>query len=420
MSGTVGVLYLRPTLIAGSIRELGAGSAPASSATKATYANAGTGIRQFNPEASSSAVATIPTDGSAPRNIGWRMVPPIQNAGATANPADPVEYAAQTWNVSLLTSSDTNAVAGTLTAIVYVGGVERGRLTSGLITFGGAATSQVLAVPIAAFTSDADAKIQVEAYVEVTVGGVNLNGVNITLHNGSSQSTINANGTFIVRSTRTTSDTITQTDTAQRTTTTSRTTLDTGVTTDTARRVASVVRTVLDAIAVPVDSASRVITFARLGAEILAAIAESATRVLSYIRRPSETTTQIETARRVINLSITAVDYVTMTAVASKSITYLRVTRDQFAPTDDPPSNQIKQVAGVVYNNDGTPYLGGATVILIREDGVVVQTATSSTVNGSYNFPRNFLDTHSYTVAAHTSISGSPYQAVTPRALAPV
>lgn len=58
-------------------------------------------------------------------------------------------------------------------------------------------------------------------------------------------------------------------------------------------------------------------------------------------------------------------------------------------------------ISGVVKKNDGTPFLGGATVILIREgDGQVVGTTTSSTADGSYSFACGRGDTHRYLAIA--------------------
>jgi hypothetical protein len=237
-----------------------------------------------------------------------------------------------------------------------------------------------------------------------------------------SQSSTADTGSRVVASARLASEATSQTDVARRTAAVVRVSPETTSTVDAARRVSSYVRVAPDSTG-GADVAVRAVTFARLVSEAVPVLTETATRTQANFRRSTDNqTVQLDVAQRGIGKSVTTFETTEMTDSASKSITYARITLYQFQAGDEPPVNQVRHITGVVRNSDGTPYELGATVILIREDGIVVQTQTSSTSvasYGLYDFPRNFLDTHTYTVAAHTMVAGAPQQAVTPRALSP-
>lgn len=337
MSGTVAQQYLRPTLIAGTIRELGAAGAAASSVTRVDFPNLGTGIRQFTPEAATTTGTTIPAEGAAARNIGWRMSAPIQNVGATANPSDPVQYAASTWRVTLVIGSDTALVTAAVTIIVYVNGAEVGRLTPNGASLPTTPTAQNFDVPIAAFTSTADPKIQVEAYLNVTIGGTNLNGVKITLATGGSSSSITPSGIFTVRASRTPpAETLTSpTDTTTRVVAAVRRPAETTAFTDSTIRVASVVRSATDTHAGLVDAAAKTVTYRRSPSELLAAATDTIVRVTQTVRRTAETfAPATDNTVRVTALARRLVETIAVIDTPSRTTAAVRVPAEMLTTTD--------------------------------------------------------------------------------------
>lgn len=90
------------------------------------------------------------------------------------------------------------------------------------------------------------------------------------------------------------------------------------------------------------------------------------------------------------------------------------------SPPDLEPLNQTKRISGRILTAAGDPFLGGASVLLFRtDDEEFLARTTSSTVDGTYVFPRNAADNGSYFVVAFANTTSPPLQAVTVRGLRP-
>jgi len=479
MSGIPPTQFLRSTVVAGDVHELGASGTAASVATKASYASAGTGNRRFVPEVSSSADAAVP--GAAP--IGWEQL-------AAVSP-DPVAFAGGTWTVHLNVLCDTAAVTGQLAVYVYVRSsngtsVLAGNAMTALGTLPTALTVMSVPVTVAAFTTGPNPKLFVEAYALVTVGGVNLNGVNISLQTGGVDSRLADLTSFSVRASRTSTDVISRpVDTAVRAAAYFRLSaealprpLDTSRRETQAARVSSDIvpklldasarqtvtaRLPLDTVPPPVDTSARVVTVARRAADILSSLLDSTTRAIAVARLPTDqipTPTDsasrtalfprrgadalggpADTAVRIVLFPRGSSDALPRPAdIAQRTVTVSRVSSDelrvlqeaaarlftagrrvdyQFQPGDEPLLDPVKSISGVIRDVNGTPYLGGAFIVLYRADNdTPVSSTTSSTVTGGYSFPRNSYDLRKYYVAAFAEQDSlSPLEAVSERNL---
>jgi hypothetical protein len=403
--------------ISGSIKQL----ATATTGTSATKINFPaltvlSATAKFNTEVTTNAATgAVPAAPVAFGASGWQTVvfDSLGDGGVTRASTVPVQ-------MSFTASA---AITITATAILLIDGVEIGRGTvSAACTT--TATSFTANVSVAAGTTFTSSSVfQCVVYGTGTNASVTT-AVNVTL-NYNATSRVQSGLTYTINASRTGSESSAQTDTASRTNATSRTASDSGGTgqTDSARSGGSTYnRTASQAMSNPADSTARQVTFARVTAETLSAMADTASRTQVDFRRATQNdTVPVDTALRVISITKTSPETggTSQTDVASKTITYQRVTLYQFQPQDEPASAQTRAIRGYILNEDHTPFTGGATVMLIREDNVVVQTTTSDQY-GAYVFPRNLLDTHTYTVAAFAYSGGSPVEAITERGLVPV
>jgi hypothetical protein len=171
---------------------------------------------------------------------------------------------------------------------------------------------------------------------------------------------------------------------------------------ETAIRSAAHPRQTFDASGPFTDEAERVASFNRIGAEVVDPTVDTAIRLTSATRFSVET------------LDPTA-------ETAFRLVTYGREVRYAFQPGDAPLVDPIKAITGVVRDSTGAPYLGEASVILVRADSDIgVQTTTSSPTTGGYTFPRNSYDTAAYYVVAFVEDpEEESLQAVTERNLIP-
>lgn len=410
----------RSVVQSGQFNNSDTGTAAAVITSKVAYAALATGYRRFIPNTTSTtAPADLPAVNAAPTNSGWRMASDIltgERVRITALQSFQCYVAAQQDSGMNLTAN--------FSVIAFLDGVEIGRGTSPSTAMTGTTTivhEITVNCPDTKTSTTTNPRLHFEVYCRVTgLNGNAISAVNISMVLNTAAGSRAIPPQFAVDYTRTTPDSQASTDTATRTFTGSRTSSEVTNQADTASRTGSFSRFTAEALSTMAETAARQVLYQRLTSNSHA-MTEVATRTQVSFRRSTENyTIPTDSAQRTTTASRTTGDTNIQIDTAQKTITYQRVTLYQFQPQDEPPSAQTRHIAGVVRNSDGTPYLGGATVILIREDGIVVQTQTSSVVDGSYDFPRNLLDTHNYTVAAHTFITGAPHQAVTPRALSPV
>jgi hypothetical protein len=413
-------LTVTPVDTAGADRAYGMNGVGVSggSLTKASQAAlaVGTLLVQMAPEATVSAANTVPAAPATWNRVGWITSVPLDalsDGGTTRAATVPV----------ILSWTSSTAGSVTFTVILFADNAEigRGTLTAATTTAAAPYTVNVTVNAGVSFPANATLGMSVYALLPANVG---VSAVTYTLNYGTSATTGTniAPVTYSINAGRTGSESTSQTDSARSNGSSyQRTASDSHSSTQTASRVAAYARTAPDS-TTATETAIRNAIFAKTGADTMPTMVDTGQRQQASFRRGTDNQIpQADTAIRQIIKNLTSSDATSQTDVASKTITYQRVTLYQFQPGDEPASAQTRHIQGVVYNSDGvTPYLGGANLLLVREDGIVVQTQVSSTVDGSYSFPRNLLDTHTYTVVAHTFITGSPYQAVTPRALTPV
>lgn len=403
--------YPTPTLISGGIRELSATASTAASTTKVTIPalTVVAVTRRFSPEFTSSATTALP---STFDNLGWQMntdIIALSDAGVTR---------ASTIVVALRLQAD-RATTVVPQVALYVSGTLLGTATgaSTNLVANTAATINCSVSVAADIAIPANGKIQ----LAVLTTGTNIDALNaclITLLYTATGTSVGAL-TYTINAARTGSDSSNQNDSNSRVVATSRTGSESTSQSDSDSRVVAYQRRTNDA-QTSTATAIRQATYRPIGADSLANVTDTATRTQVDFRRANQNdTTAIDTAQRAVAKTITSSESTNQTDVASKTITYQRITLYQFQPQDEPASAQVRAIRGYVLNADHTPFTQGATVLLIREDGIVVQQTTTAQ-DGSYVFPRNFLDTHTYTVAAFATVGGSPYEAITQRGLVPV
>lgn len=418
MPVTVPTQRLRSTVQSGSLNNTDAGSpGTAVLTTKVQYGALAVGVRKFVPNTTATTTATIPAVNSAPTNAGWRMSSDIvsgERVRASVQSSNQMFVGVQQDSGSALTVA--------ITVICFLDGVEIARGTSDAAATTGTTTIvHTVSFNVSGEVTSATTNPRLSWEIYCTASGLNLNAisaVNISLVlNISTQSNPSI---FAVDYNRTTNDTPgTPADTATRTFIGSRTTSESTTQIDTARRSSSLLRVTAEVLSTMAETAARQALYQRLTSDSHA-MTEVATRTQVSFRRSTENyTIPTDSAQRTVSNSRTTGDTNIQIDTAQKTITYQRVTLYQFQPQDDPPSAQFRAIRGFILDEFDNPYTQGATVMLIRDDGIVVQTTTSDQT-GAYVFPRNFLDTHTYTVAAFATISGSPYQAITERGLVPV
>lgn len=208
------------------------------------------------------------------------------------------------------------------------------------------------------------------------------------------------------------------------------------------------------------ESLTRVASFPRAITETLTT-SETPTRAAVYNRAISDATTVTDAVTRAANHPRSLTDTYTTTDVVARQVVAPRTTTETLTTSDSPtrayvgsrsitdttsvsdvvaraliygrfmyeyppgvqPDYRVdfptKHIAGFVRNSDGTVFYGGALMQLIRDsDNKVVQTTTSSTIDGSYSFVRDTYDPNTYHVAAF--YPSAPEQGVTQTGLVPV
>lgn len=166
-----------------------------------------------------------------------------------------------------------------------------------------------------------------------------------------------------------------------------------------------------------IDNAGRFQILNRSLAETVTGVDTLGRTYLAYRPESTEQVYGIDSLTRTAQLNRGENETVQGIDSVARALTYVRYVHD--GPGDDAlRNNPSKSISDIVTQSDGkTPYLGGATVLLIREDNVIVQGTTSSTVDGSYEFIRNTDDPYTYSVIAYDDADS--LQAITPRGLAP-
>ena len=413
--GNLAAEFLAPPAT-GTVGVLGSTTA-ASTATKLTFAAlAVLATGQFTPEATVNTGTAVQAVGPPWNGVGWRSadIVPLSDTGVLL---------AGTYSLNIRATASAAITAATFTAILYLvtatSSAEIARATSG-----GAATSLATAVAtdfafsfgVLQTNIPANGKLVVSLFLQGTNAAAASQTVTITT--GTNSVLTPPTPTYQITSARTGSESQGSTQAASRVVATSRSASETQTPTDSGARVASYSRIVSEAQAI-IDTASRVQTLNRATSEVRPAQIDSVTRTTSINRSVPDTISTTDSASRVIGLTKTSSETTSQADTGIKTVTYSRVTLYQFQPGDEPASAQTRAIRGYILNSDHSVFTSGATVMLIRDDGVVVQTQTSAQ-DGSYVFPRNFLDTHTYTVAAFATVSGSPVEAITERGLSPV
>lgn len=192
---------------------------------------------------------------------------------------------------------------------------------------------------------------------------------------------------------------------------------------DSARRQVDYRRFSDELVATPADVASRLLTRSRESLDEVGQVVDAASRQVAYVRRSTDSVDPVvDTAQRSVAASrIASAAVATPVDVASRSLTFGRNARESLQPGDDPLIDPTRSISGVVRNQDGSPYLGGAVVVLYRSDtNFPVANTISSTQDGSYSFPRNSFDPYQYYVAAFArELDPDPIQSVTERSIVP-
>lgn len=403
---------------------------PADTTTTVTYSTNAQVQKRIIPFAASSATQAAPAVGAAASNIGWRF----RSADIDAGSGEPRVIEAGAWHPAITIQTGSYALLAanpnfTLTAILYLiragASTELGRGTaSGAV----AANSALVLNPtinLAAQTLLPGDLLQAEYYLTgqatnnvlgqttAQTALVKIGDLNTYLDLDSPLRTV------ATRSTVTESTTVT--DSAARTQTDFRRSTDeVQPMDDTATRQLSARRPVSDSIPMT-DSAVSQEQYARQIMETSPALIDTAARTQTAYRRVVDLESDIvDTTTRVVSTSRSASQSVVIQlASAIKLVTYGRSVGHQFTPGDVPLLDPTRRMQGVVRNEDGTPYLGQAWVLLVRDDDVVVSETWSSAVDGSYVFLRNSYDTATYFVAAFAD-GPLPRQAVTERGLVPL
>jgi len=384
--------------------------------TKVQFPALTTGIRKFQPQATATATATIPSAPATFSGVGWRMDADISTEKVAT-------YASTNWSctIGLQQDSGTN-LQGTVTVIAFLDGAEVGRGTSSGATLNGTTTVSfgvTIAIPSVVQSSTSNPRLQFEVYFTAT--GLNTNAVsstNISLVLNVT-STVTP-GQLSVAYVRTASETPTATDSASRTNSTTRTASESTGQTDTATRVFTGSRRTSDSHGTS-DAATRQPAYARISAETLSAMAETAARAQTDFRRAVDSEAiPVDSPSRVVTTTRTSSETTGITDVAQKTITYGRTTREYFAPADPPVTVPDRAIRGYVRNSDGTIFYGGATVYLVRDsDGYICGVQTSSVFDGSYVFLRDHTDTATYHVEGYATVGGIAEQDTTERGLVP-
>ena len=415
MSADLPRQYLTGTVQSGSIyNATTATTSAANTNTKITVAAGTTGTYLVLPNATQSATTTVPAQPAPmPTNV-WRMDTDINSTERVGV----LSGASWAGSVNLASSASLTMNA---TVIAFLDGVEvaRGTSTSAAVT---TAVNQGISLATRAVESTAAAS-RLQFAIYITVSGLNLNvlsSTTITVAVGGTNSYVDPTFYYVAYG-RTSSDTY-------------------PTATDTATRTQSDVRSAADALTLPTAAGQRAITanrqpsesltqaastvftatYPRISADATPSSLDSVLSVQADFRRASDLSNLAtdDTARRVVTSRRALVDSMMTTDSALKLVIYGRTARYDFVPGDQPLIDPTRQVTGVIRNGDGTPYLGSATVYLVRDDNLVVASTLSSAADGSYNFLRNSYDTSTYYVVAFTDGS-LPQEGVTERGLVP-
>lgn len=410
-----------PTLISGSKRQLTTAGVATASNTKATQAALAlaTLTIQWTPEATTAAAATIPaTAAVAWNNIGW------ETASALDSLSDGGTTRAATVPVILsLTASTAGSV--TSTVILYANGVEigRGSATTAIATAATVSTVNVAVTAGVAFA--AGAKLQMAVY-SVLPTNASLGAITYTFNYGTSTTTGTniAPVTYSISATRSASESASTTDSAARSDSVARngSVNDMDWEADSAQRSPAYARAGSDSLPAAADTASRSAAHPRIASESTGST-DSGLRTTGTVRRTAnDFETEVDTAFRAITKNITATDVApTGSQSAQKIITFGRGAREYFTPTDLPITVPTKRIGGTVYlRATGARYLGGATVTLVRDDGLECGTTVSSTVDGTYSFIRDAFDTFTYSTRIKREVvSGQVEEAISQSGLVP-
>ena len=416
MSADVVRQYLTGVTQSGSIDNATASTTSAANTnSKITVAAGATGNYLVIPGATqSAATATVPAQPALMTTAGWRM-------DTDLNSTERVGFlAGQTWAAAItLASSASLTLNVTVTAFLDGTEVARGSSTAAAVT---TATQQTLTMTsIANVSAAAAARLQFNCYV--IVSGLNLNilsSTTVTVSLGGTSSYVDPTYYYVAYD-RTSSNTLPSA-------------------ADASSRTSAVGRSGSDALTLPTAAGQRAITanrqpsesltqaastvftatYPRISADATPSSLDSVLSVQADFRRASDLSNLAtdDTARRVVTSRRALVDSMMTTDSALKLVIYGRTARYDFVPGDQPLIDPTRQVTGVIRNGDGTPYLGSATVYLVRDDNLVVASTLSSAADGSYNFLRNSYDTSTYYVVAFTDGS-LPQEGVTERGLVP-
>jgi hypothetical protein len=285
MSVSVATQELRSTPISGTVFAMNTATGAVDLTTKAGYANLGTGITRFSPTATRATRDTIPAVDGAAANMGWRMDADVAPLG------DPVQFIADTWPVVVKLHIDAGVTCtATLTAIAYVNGTEVGRGTLATQTIGTTAALYTINISTGAVTSSANPRIQVEVYVNITLGATAVGGYNVVLTMNDGASQIDP-GLASVRASRvpTTEAIPSMTNTASRVVANVRRATETlPAIVDMPLRTGTSARLTTEAISVPLDSPRRAVAHVRPTSEIVAGVGDSSSRTTAVSRRPIE------------------------------------------------------------------------------------------------------------------------------------
>ena len=214
-------------------------------------------------------------------------------------------------------------------------------------------------------------------------------------------------------------DTLTTSDSPTRVATFPRALTDTLTTSDTPTRQAVYNRALSDTTTLT-DAVTRTAAHPRALTDTLVTT-DAVTRRVNAPRSTSETTTVSDAPTRAFVGARTVTDTTTVTENLARALIYGRFMYEY--PPGVQPDYRVdfptKHIAGFVRNSDGSIFYGGAQMQLIRDsDNKVVQTTTSSTIDGSYSFVRDTYDPNTYHVAAF--YPSAPEQGVTQTGLVPV
>lgn len=420
MSVTPASQIFRSTVQSGSLYNASTTSSTTDITTKVTYAALTTGIRQFVPGTTSTATATIPAVGSAPTNAGWRMDTDI----VSGEKVQVLAGSSNTVTIRLQQDSGTNLTVN-CTVIVFLDGVEVGRGSSASAALNGTTAVNhgcAVSYPTTVTSATSNPRLSWEVYITATGTNLNaLNSVNVSMIvNSGSVANGFAMPVNYVRSSSESGPTLPSTS-STRVVAQQRPASDAASTpSGSGLRAVSTNRLPSEGPFLPTTSALPTTNYHQIATDAASSSLDSVLSVQSDYRRASDLSniSTDDTARRVVTSRRALVDSMMTTDSVVKLVIYGRTVRYDFVPGDQPLIDPTRQVTGVIRNGDGTPYLGSATVYLVRDDNLVVASTLSSPTDGSYNFLRNSYDTSTYYVVAFTD-GGFPMEGVTERGLVP-